>query len=417
MKKHTIGPILLSGLIIGPILGSGIIILPPLAYELAGDWALPAWLVMVAISFLCAWIFGKLSLLFPGDAGITAAIEAAFGSGVKKLTSLYLIGAVFFGPVAVVLTATQYLPLAAGVSSTWIALPLLCTTAFLLLKEITAIGRISLCMSSLAACVLLIGSIETLLVHKNIPLPRTEFSPDMFGYTLLLLFWSVVGWEVIGNYSGDIRNPQKNLSKAIIGSFAIIALVSLTVAAALQAVAPDLPEQEKATVTALIVGVFGRISPYVMAALTLSLCISTYLLFVGGVARLVSSLAGEGYLPNFLVTRTKKGAPLAAVVLLTGIHIGVLVLVGLHLINLEQLVAVADGFFLCNALIGVMAAMKLLKGGVIKTAATFLALLLTTLLLRSSLPVLAAIAMAAFPFLFHPREIRAYHRKVREILR
>lgn len=408
MKKHTIGPILLSGLIIGPILGSGIIILPPLAYELAGDWALPAWLVMVAISFLCAWIFGKLSLLVPGDAGITAAIEAAFGSGAKKLTSLYLIGAVFFGPVAVMLTATQYLPLTAGVSSTWIALPLLCATAFLLLKEITAIGKISLCMSSLAACVLFIGSIETLLVHENISLPRTEFSPGMFGYTLLLLFWSVVGWEVIGNYSGDIRNPQKNLPKAIIGSFAIITLVSLTVAAALQAVAPNLPGHGKATVTALIAGVFGRISPYVMATLTLSLCISTYLLFVGGVARLVSSLAGEGYLPNFLVARTKKGAPVAAVAVLTGIHIGVLVLVGLHLINLEQLVAVADGFFLCNALIGILAAIKLLKGVAIKLAATFLALVLTIILFRSSLPVLAAIVMTAAPFLFHPLEIRAY---------
>lgn len=264
MKKHEIGPVLLSGLIIGPILGSGIIILPPLAYDFAGDWALPAWIVTVMISMLFAWVFGRLSILFPGDAGVAAAIETAFGGRMKNLTSFYLIGAVLFGPVAVILTAVEYLPLGADIPTIFIALPLLCATALLLLREISAIGRISLVMSSLAACTLFAGGIETLLSHEKTALPLTDFSPDTFGYTLLLLFWSVVGWEVIGNYSGDIRDPEKTLPQAIIGSAGIIALVTLTVAAAIQLVDPTSAGHGKVSVTAIIRGGFGNASPLIM---------------------------------------------------------------------------------------------------------------------------------------------------------
>ena len=398
MKKHEIGPVLLSGLIIGPILGSGIVILPPLAYNFAGDWALPAWIVTVMISMLFAWVFGRLSILFPGDAGVAAAIETAFGGRMKNLTSFYLIGAVLFGPVAVILTAVEYLPLGADIPTIYIALPLLCATALLLLREISAIGRISLVMSSLAACTLFAGGIETLLSHEKTALPLTDFSPDIFGYTLLLLFWSVVGWEVIGNYSGDIRDPEKTLPQAIIGSAGIIALVTLTVAAAIQLVDPPSAGHDKVSVTAIIRGGFGNASPLIMAILTLALCVSTYLLFVGGVARLIASLASGSGL-SCLAAKSANGAPVTAIAVLTGIHAGLLILVHLHLINIEQLVAVANGFFLSNALIGILAAVKLLPGRFFKITASLLALTVTAILLQSSIIVLTCIICCALFFL------------------
>ena len=87
--EKKIGWLLLSGLIIGPIMGTGIILLPPLVYQVAGVWALPAWVVMVCVSFFFAFIFSSLTILSPGDAGVANAIEKAFGKQVKLLASFY----------------------------------------------------------------------------------------------------------------------------------------------------------------------------------------------------------------------------------------------------------------------------------------------------------------------------------------
>ena len=68
MSARKLGPVLLTGFIIGPILGSGIIILPPLAYELLGNWALPAWVVITVVGALFASVFGSMSILFQATA-------------------------------------------------------------------------------------------------------------------------------------------------------------------------------------------------------------------------------------------------------------------------------------------------------------------------------------------------------------
>ena len=64
MTKNKIGPLTLTGLTVGPILGSGILILPPIVYGLIKEWAIIAWLAIIAIGSLFAFIFGYLSIQF-----------------------------------------------------------------------------------------------------------------------------------------------------------------------------------------------------------------------------------------------------------------------------------------------------------------------------------------------------------------
>ena len=192
-NTKTLGPLLLSGLMIGPILGSGIIVLPPLAYSVAGDWAIFAWALMALAGFAFAFIFARLTTLFPGSGGATNAVEAAFGTATKRLTSFYLIGAVLFGPVAVMLTAADYL-FPGNRMSSLIALPMLLTCSCLLLRQIKSIGRFSLLMSSLAAAILVAGGLTTLFWHQKPATPLPSFHAGDFGYSLLLLFWTPKPW-------------------------------------------------------------------------------------------------------------------------------------------------------------------------------------------------------------------------------
>ena len=99
----------LSGLIIGPILGSGVILLPSMLYNKIGNYSLIIWAMILSLGFIFALIFGKLAILFPGDGGVSLATKEALGKKYQLLTSFYLICAVFFGPVAVLLIAGQFI--------------------------------------------------------------------------------------------------------------------------------------------------------------------------------------------------------------------------------------------------------------------------------------------------------------------
>ena len=396
--KKQLGPLLLSGLMIGPILGSGIIILPPLAYGVAGDWAILAWALMAVAGFVFAFTFARLSILYPGGAGVATAIAAAFGEPVKKLTSLYLIGAVLFGPVAVMLTAAGYLFPDSG-SAPLIALPMLLVCSFLLQRRIDSIGRISLVLSSVAAVTLVVGGMATLLFHRKEVAPLPDFAAGDFGYALLLLFWTIVGWEVVGNYSGEVRNPKRTIMRAVGFSAVVITLVSLTVGAAVQFAAPELAGTGRLQVTAIITPLFGGWSRQVMALLTLSLCTATYLLFVGGVARLIGALAREDFLPRILAASNREGAPVGAIVALTAVHLAVALAASWGAVTVETLVALADGFFIANATIGIAAAYKLFPGLLPRLATLLLGLFFVVIFCHSHiLVILFVLVMAAATF-------------------
>ncbi|SHO52538.1 APC family permease [Desulfopila aestuarii] len=391
-RQDKIGPIRMSGLIIGPILGSGIIILPPLAQQLAGDWAVTAWAATVCISMLFAWIFGRLSLLYPGDSGITAAVERAFGSRVKKLTSVYLVGAVCFGPVAAMLTIATYLFPAAGPGRILVSIFLSLTTFGLLLMRLSFIGTVALVASSATISVLFCGSVAALVQDGVRIIPQSTFHPDDFLYTLLLLFWSVVGWEVIGNYSGEIHHPRKNLPRAVTFSALVIAAVTITVALAVQTAAASGAVPSLAAIVGTVLG--GLASP-IMSVLAFLLCGCAILLFVGGTTRLMASLGDEGILPRGVASRSRTGAPYVALGLLTLVHLGLLGGVYLELFDIEELVAIANGFFICNAMIGIISAMRIFDDTAAKVIGTTLSLILSLILLRSSLLILASLVAVA----------------------
>ena len=392
MKTKKIGPFLLSGLMIGPILGSGIIILPPLVFNIAGNWAFPAWCLIVFLGFFFAQIFGKLTIMYPGDTGVSQAIEHAFGNNVKMITSFYLIGAVLFGPAAVILTAAQYLPSDTDIGL--LAIPIALTSSVLLLREAAFIGRISLILSSCAAGSLLLGASLTMgggITVSAFTVPT--FSLDQFGYTLLLLFWTLVGWEVVGNYSGDVIDPKKNIPKAVNVSICIIALITLVVAAAIQVASPQMGD---GGITIILQPLFGSHSGGVMAFLTLSLCVTTYLMFVGGVARLICAVSYEKMLPQILGRRARNGAPIGAILFLTLFYVLVFFATYKDIITIAQLVALADGFFIANALIGLFTAIKLIPGTLNRVMTIILAFIFIAILLHSSLWVLLVIGILPF---------------------
>ena len=389
MENKKIGTLLLTGLITGSMLGSGIILLPPLAYRMLGNYAILAWLFTFFLGGLFAYVFMKLSIAFPGSEGVALAVEEAFGERAKLLTSYFLIFAVCAGPTAVMMIAGEYLSglLNYNINTEIYALILAIICFFILLCNITSVSKITLFLSTFISITLTLSSLVTLTGFKKIivldPVPEVA----LFGKTALLLFWAVVGWEVIGNYSLDVKNPKTTIKKSVIISFSIVTIIYFLTAFAIQSI--DLGRLgidvgSQINLSAILVPVFGNNSKYIMTFITVSLCISTYVLFVGGCARLIQSLASNGHFPKFFSKKSSSNVPITAVLSLSIIHSIECILANYGLLSIDAIVAYANVFFICNALLGIFSFMKLYRTKSNLISSSILSLILITLLFFSS---------------------------------
>lgn len=387
---RKIGPILLSGLMVGPILGSGIAMLPPLAYKALGHTAIWAWLAIMFLGGLFALIFANLTVLYPGDGGMTNAIDKSFGRRAKLYSSLLMISAVSFGPAALMLTASIYLKELIwfqNIHETIVSILLILLAMMPLLKDTKAMSKVSFFISSITGVVLLISSAYVLFQSEIVIAPIREISIVPFGKTMLLLFWAVIGWEVVGNYSNQVKNIKRTIPIATVLSIAIITTIYAMVSMALQ----TLPYESSISLVSIIDPLFGGYSELIFAVLVTVLCFSTYMLVVGALSRLVSGLSSEGYFPKILNRKNKSQVPINAVLYFVIVHILILILSYSQIINIEGIVNTANGFFILNAVIGLVSAARLINSMVFKVASVFLSLCLLIILLFNSIHALGAL--------------------------
>jgi len=379
----------LSGLIIGPILGSGIILLPPLLFDMVSNYSLLIWIIISVLGFLFALIFGKLSILFPGDGGVSLSTKKAMGKKYQLLTSFYLIFAVFFGPIAVLLTASKYLvQYFPHTNISILAFGLYVITYILLTRRIDILGKIMLVITSISTIIFLTSSIFILWHIKNFEFSLPIFEYKSIGYAFLLVFWAIVGWEVIGNYSSNIKNI-KTITHSVIFSAIVVSLVYILTSAAICYGDFKYKNIQPFELIWLIEPIFKQYSNIVITTMTLSLCIGAIILFIGGVARLISSLQ----LTKYTSYHNNQGVPIGSLNLLAIIHMIILIFVYYNLLNVSSLVAFADGFFIANAIIGLITAIILFEKGFLKYSAFLLAGLFFAILLFSNKIIIFVISL------------------------
>ncbi len=390
--NRKIGPFLLSGLMIGPILGSGIILLPPLAYGKLGTGSIWSWVIIMGLGAIFAMIFSTLSILHPGDGGMTIAIEQAMGRRFKLYASLLMISAVTFGPSAVMLTAAEYLGKLSLLENLPIAITALILVGLcyvLLMKDLKFISTLSFVLSSTIAVVLLLSS-AMVLTNKPVTItPITEVPVDSLGKVVLLLFWAIIGWEIIGNYSEQVKDLKKTIPLATLISLVVITTTYLIVSLAVQ----TFEYSPALSLVDILLSTFGGASVLILALLVTGLCVCTYLLIVGALARLVYSLANESHLPTVFKYKNTNGVPVNGVLYFIAAHAIVLITSLLGILDIEAIVSIANGFFLANALIGLIAAIKIITSPVYKIGGVILSVSLLFILGFSSIKIMVALGL------------------------
>lgn len=385
-KSKQLGEFTLAGMIIGPILGSGLVILPPLLYNETGNVCLIIWAAILTLGFMFAVVFGKLSSLYPGEGGASVATEVALGAHFRKLTSFYLICAVFFGPVAVSLIAGEFLHnLVPVLSVNASAVCILLSTFCLLLIRIQFLGKLMLAASSVIALIFVSSSVAVFTGDIKPDLVLPAISGPELGHSFLVAFWAIVGWEVIGGYSKEVKSNRCFMRGVVMGALVVSFVYALVIAAI--CFGPFGVDGHLFRSEQLIGILFGEYSSGIVSSVSILLCLGTLVLFLGSIARLISSMK----LTKCSSTHSKSGTPIGALSLLTGSNLLILGLVCFDLFNLKNLVAIADGFFLANAIIGLITAIVLFKNGALRVTALILTVVFLAILSFSKPGVLLAI--------------------------
>lgn len=381
--NKKLNALMVSGLMIGPILGSGIVFLPPLAYSELGEHSIIAWMIMMALGTLFAYVFARMTASVSDNQGISTIVGNMLGDRFRILSANYLTVAVFFGPVAVALTAADFIrsafPNAYGVSQTIIAGMALIICTVLVISGASFMGKFMLVLSSATACLLLVGSLATLFRAPAVEIPHSLPSAGKLCHTLLLIFWSIIGWEVLGNYVEDVRDPARTMIRAMKISLSAIILIYLLTSFALQ-------NSRGTDMSNLLSPVFGQFSVLVFGILAAGLCICTIVTFTGAVAR--QTTARMHALKSPALFRKKWVAVLA----LLAVNLIVLTLNAVGWLSFENIVATSNALFIGNAFLGLVSGFKLIRSVFIRVGIGVLLFMLLMIFMFS--PIYSIILFA-----------------------
>ncbi len=388
-NTKNIGFFTLTGLCIGPILGSGIVFLPSLGIELAGKASFAIWVLLLCIGFPFAYVCARLVVLFPSPAGLTGIVARAFGSRAERLAGYALLTAILCGPVVVMKTAGAYVGMFAGGHLPAVTLLLMILGYALLLCNIKTFGTIQLISSSAIAILLLFTSVFFLPHTKaaDLALPGDVVT---VGRTLLVIFWALVGWEIVGNYSAEVENPEKIMPRAVVLAFLLTSAIFLLVAYDVQ-FAPQKAGSPIALLPLFAV-LFHERALAVATVLIGFLCFSTFVMVIGAGARLIASLAENGHLPQCLAYRFKNGSPVAGIAALALVQLVVLFSNNYGFLHELFLVKWADTFFITNILIILISGLWMAPSKQMRAMIVFLAVAFSFFALFMSLAAFITLA-------------------------
>jgi basic amino acid/polyamine antiporter, APA family len=240
--KRQIGLWSAIAIVIGTTIGSGIFRSPAgIADKLPGPLPLAAIWVAGGLLALCgALSFAELGSMYPRTGGVYAYIHEGFGRLPAFLfgwAEITVIRAAAVGAIAMTfadyfLRVTHLLPAENARFVAAFAIVVMGGVNILGVKW----GTLTISLTTLAKYG---GLLFIIIVALVVGLPRTggHFTPVMpatpipssaYGLALVSVLWAYDGWGDLSYVGGEVKDPQKNLPRALIlGTLAIIAIYLL----------------------------------------------------------------------------------------------------------------------------------------------------------------------------------------------
>jgi APA family basic amino acid/polyamine antiporter len=290
--KKTVTFVQAIAIVVGMIIGSGIFLKPSIVFHNAGSpmLGLLAWIIGGIITMASALTVAEIAAAIPKTGGLYVYLEELYGDAWGFL--LGWVQTVISFPAAAAALAIAF--------STY-------TTFFIPLnpleQKLLAVGVLAFVTVMNILSTKYGGMVQTLsTIAKLIPISiiilwgfingeANDFRTASvitegagFGAAVLGTLWAYDGWISVTNMAGELKNPAKQLPRAIIIGLIIVITVYLLINVALLNIIPieqitssETPASEAAVVlfgnggaafiaAGIIVSVFGALNGYVMTA-------------------------------------------------------------------------------------------------------------------------------------------------------
>ena len=311
--------------VVGMVIGGGVFFKPQAVYTLTGGapgLGMLTWVLAGIVTIAAGLTAAEVSAAIPKTGGMMVYIEEIYGKKLGFLTGW--MQSVLFFPATIAALAVMFgqqsagllgndglsLPLALGVILLIAVLNTLGSKTSGAIQTISTVGKL-LPLALIIVFGFIKGNGQNPIVQ---PMVAEGLSPmSVIGQVLIAILFAYDGWINVGAIAGEMKNPGKDLPKAIVGGLSLVMAVYVVInlaylwvlpadqlmnyASPASAVAEQIfgPMGGKFVTVGILVSVFGALNGYLLTG-----------------PRITYTLGAAKTLPAALGKLSKNGSPVNA---------------------------------------------------------------------------------------------------------
>lgn len=311
--NKTIGFFGLVMLGVGATIGAGIFVLLGEAAVITGPSVVLAFVVNFILAIIIAMHYGEMAALSPVEGGGYSFIESAFGSSAYYVGWLIWMGNIAYASFCSI-AFSLYVTNGTGIPAMPIAIITLAIFTVINFSGIKSVIEIEKLLT-----VILIIIFAVFITRGTFFVDPVNFA-ELFPNGMLalipatsLIFLCFIGFETITTISAEVKNPMKNIPKALIWSVVIsgILYTSFAFVFAGSVNYSDITNPE----TALLNFFRTDLMRLVLVAAAVLATLSSLNIGLMAASRNAYALARDGFLPKFVAKVSKKDSPIYAIII------------------------------------------------------------------------------------------------------
>jgi APA family basic amino acid/polyamine antiporter len=326
--RRTLGLGQVSAAGVGVIPGAGVyaIIGPAAAHAGQALWA--AFLLAGVAAALTAYSYARLGAVRPRTSPEFQYTALAFGRDVGFVAGWLMLAGAVGAAASVALGFGGYLEHLTGSDVTLGALGLVGLAGVALYAGVAQSVGLAIALTVIEAAGLV------LVIAPGLPAwSRTDYAmgPGGFGglfSAAALIFFAYLGFEELGNLAEEMREPERNLPRALFIALAATTLIYIAVALSATAIVPaETLGASRAPLALVARGALGESAELALGLMALAATANTVLLLLLSTSRSIYGMARDGVLSRRLARLSRTRVPITAMLLVLGLA-GALVLGG-----------------------------------------------------------------------------------------
>ncbi|MCA1931327.1 L-methionine/branched-chain amino acid transporter [Rheinheimera sp.] len=345
------------------LLGTGVFILPQMTVEVAGPWALLAWLLLTLAVLPLAFTFGLLASRFPHATGPAHFAALAFGELTGRVLGLMFLLVVPLGASAALMITFEFIAPLLPEAQYWrlpVELSLLGLLWLLNYRGLQLSARLQFGLTLLIiALVLMLLLAFGLLQPQQIQQPSLPaFSSSALAAACAIAFWSFLGVEAMTHLAHDFRDASKDLLPALIRGCLVVGAIYVACSYLVLVMGTG----ETLAMISVFNQLLGGYGELVLGILGFCSGIATVNVYTASVARSLASFSEQGITPAYFQQKNHHQMPQRALSAIIAAMAAVLLLTWYSGQQLEDLISWVNGVFVVIYLVSMAAAYQLLPG-------------------------------------------------------